>query len=385
MNKKNIYFMNSFEFKDVSELKTWDMVDIQIMRVGKWNHKYYWPFEVTTSTLRDVVSNFENKVRWLDDIAVDENHEYNHAAMWRYRKLYMPTGDELRATIELTEYGAEKLSKWMYKYFSPEIIRKDIDEETAEEITNLLIGGAFTNRPFFKKMVSLQASEWTTWQGANDTKPFIFYDVSSMEKIKTLLGQYKWSKTLNFNQKYDLKATFNELTDEEKATVQSDVDENLAKPEVEATAPAVVAPASVEPVKPADGEAVSASEFSEMKTKLKEYEYKTKFSENEKVADSMCYSETNKTGVFNTAKQKDSLTAFLMGLTEKQVGEFSELIKGIDASIFGMFSEVWSSSTNASASTSEEQKQHEAIKAFAEKNQCSYAEAINRIDRSNIA
>ena len=88
--------------------------------------------------LAEMIANFDANVRGVE-IAVDENHDENHKAMGRYRRLYSPTPDSLWATIELTQHGADLLSKGMYKYFSAEIVRKDVDEETGKEIKNLLV------------------------------------------------------------------------------------------------------------------------------------------------------------------------------------------------------------------------------------------------------
>lgn len=125
-------------FSDPSALKAGDLVDIQVIRAGKRNHKLYGPFEVTPEMLAEMIANFDTNVRGVD-IAVDENHDDDHKAMGRYRKLYSPTPDSLRASIELTQHGADLLSKGMYKYFSAEIVRKDIDEENGKEIKNLLV------------------------------------------------------------------------------------------------------------------------------------------------------------------------------------------------------------------------------------------------------
>jgi phage I-like protein len=106
-----------------------------------------------------VKKNFDDNVRKIE-LAVDENHEPHHKALAWYRELIVKDGGEtLFAKLELTPQGAKLLSEGAYKYFSPEIYFKKQDEETGEVISNLLIGGAFTNRPFFKAMKPLLASE----------------------------------------------------------------------------------------------------------------------------------------------------------------------------------------------------------------------------------
>jgi hypothetical protein len=84
---------------------------------------------VDTADILEMKRNFDNKVRGID-IAVDENHDPDHRALGRYKELYTKNKDtELRAKIELTELGADILSKGSYKYFSPEICWIWYDEE----------------------------------------------------------------------------------------------------------------------------------------------------------------------------------------------------------------------------------------------------------------
>lgn len=128
------------------------------MRTGKWNHPAYGEFEITPETLTQVKDNFTANLRGIK-LAVDENHEPNHKALAWYTELYQVTEDDLFAKLELTQKGADLLNEGAYRYFSPEIVFYKTDEETGKPITNMLVGGAFTNRPFFKSMQPLMASE----------------------------------------------------------------------------------------------------------------------------------------------------------------------------------------------------------------------------------
>lgn len=382
MNKTRFHIVQSFQFGEVADLVAWSMVDIQIMRTGKWNHRYYWPFEVTSETLDNVVRNFDNNVRGVD-IAVDENHEYDHKAMGWYRKLYRVGTDDLWATIELTEYGAEILRKWTYKYFSPEIVRNDVDEETGQEIKDLLIGGAFTNRPFFKKMVSLQASEWTAWQEWQDNSTFIFYDCKPMDKIKSLLESHKDSKTLKFNQKFDLKMAFNELPDEEKTQVQDEVDTELAKPEVETPAPSDDTPPPAPA--PADADKVDVAQYNEVLRQKNELEKQIVKSDCERMfSEKLAFTETNKSGIFNTSTQKESAIAFLMSLSSEQRAKFSDLVSGIDKSVFGIFGEHGHDGDVDNEEKTKQQKYHEAVINLSKEKAIPYHEAAKLVDYNSI-
>jgi hypothetical protein len=45
-------------------------------------------------------------------LAVDENHEQNHKALWWFQELYQKGKTSLFAKIELTKKGAELLTEW---------------------------------------------------------------------------------------------------------------------------------------------------------------------------------------------------------------------------------------------------------------------------------
>lgn len=130
---------SEFAEGDKTAKKAGDIVDIQIMRTGKWNHPAYGEFEVTADTLKQVKENFDNNLRGIK-LAVDENHEPNHKALAWYTELYQVTENDLFAKLELTQKGADLLNEGAYKYFSPEIVFYKIDEETGKPITNMLVG-----------------------------------------------------------------------------------------------------------------------------------------------------------------------------------------------------------------------------------------------------
>jgi hypothetical protein len=91
-------------FSAFQEHKTYsagDMVEVQIMRIGKRNHPSYGEIEVTADTLVDVKKNFEENKRGIE-LAVDENHEDNHKALGWYKELFI-VADGLYAKIELTK------------------------------------------------------------------------------------------------------------------------------------------------------------------------------------------------------------------------------------------------------------------------------------------
>lgn len=211
------------------EYKAGDEVKIQIMRTGERDHPAYWKVKVTKDTLKDVLKNFNSRARWID-LAVDENHEPNHRAFARFKKLYMEWQEALYGVVKLTQQGAEALTKWYYKYFSPEIIFQKKDEESWKIVKNLLLWGAFTNRPFFKNMQPLFATEAADTESDQNSNSslFLFSDWKPMKTLIQLLAKFSESKTISKIEQEEIQRLFGELDEADKAWFQEHVDEALA-------------------------------------------------------------------------------------------------------------------------------------------------------------
>lgn len=216
-----------------------DIVDIQIMRTGKWNHPVYGEFEVTEDTLKEVKQNFDNNLRGIR-LAVDENHEPNHKALAWYNELYQVSPQDLYAKLELTQKGADLLNEGAYKYFSPEIVFYKQDEESGKPITNMLVGGAFTNRPFFKSMQPLMASEdgqetgeTSEAQGVAGSEThdnfYIFFDLP-MKTLLDLLAKFSDFAKINKTEKAALEKAFSELDQGSRSdAITAEYNKTLAK------------------------------------------------------------------------------------------------------------------------------------------------------------
>lgn len=238
--------------KQKKDFKEGDMVEIQVMRVGKWKHPNYGEVKVTEKTLENVQKNFEENKRGIE-LAVDENHEDDHKALGWIRKVFRQGKDALFASIELTKKGAQLLTDGAYKYFSPEIIFSKKDEETGENVKDLLVGGAFTNRPFFKAMVPLMASEEAAGRRTNVSdkqtvsSPIIFNNlIKPMRKFLEMLSEIAGKEKLSATDIGHLKYSFNELKEENQKDVGDAVEDIYNRFEEENKKKV----ADVEPVKP---------------------------------------------------------------------------------------------------------------------------------------
>lgn len=200
-----------------------DIVRVQIMRTGKWDHPSYGEVKITKKVIQDVVSNFSNRERKID-LAVDENHEPDHKALAWFRDLVTENdGNDLYADVELTKKGADILNDGSYKYFSPEIVFHKIDEESGKPQSNLLIGGAFTNRPFFKDMQPLMASESAAngdnmgQSSAKEGHVVFFSHSKPMLKFLELMADLGEKSSITSMQKSELEKAYSELPAEDRS------------------------------------------------------------------------------------------------------------------------------------------------------------------------
>jgi len=129
-------------------------VEVQIFpKVGTYQHPRYGELKITPEFLQEVKRNFDAKVYQQDlPLTVDLEHQSSLSGAAGWISKVEVRGDGAFATIDLNDRGQELVSKDAYRYFSPEYYDKWVDPATNKEFANLLIGGALTNRPFFKGM-----------------------------------------------------------------------------------------------------------------------------------------------------------------------------------------------------------------------------------------
>lgn len=132
---------------------------VQVLRVGKFNHPKYGPFEITSQTLAEMKANFDNRARGID-LAFDYFHESDkEASAWVNALELREGGTELWAEVEWTPKAEQKLSERELRYFSPDFAFQWTDPETGIAHKNVLFGGGLTNRPFVKEMQAIVANE----------------------------------------------------------------------------------------------------------------------------------------------------------------------------------------------------------------------------------
>lgn len=133
---------------------------VQVLRVGSFNHPRYGRFEITKQTLSEMKKNFDAKIRGVD-MSFDYYHDSDKdAAAWVGDLELREDDTELWAiNVDWTPKAEAKLAERELRYFSPDFAFKWTDPEKGIEFSNVLFGGGLTNRPFVKEMKAIVADE----------------------------------------------------------------------------------------------------------------------------------------------------------------------------------------------------------------------------------
>ena len=131
--------------------------EIQIMMPGVWDTPYHGAFAITLDDLPQFVHNFNSGLR--KGYPIDIEHEDGGIAVGWITELADRGMDGLWAVVDWTDTGLKLLQDRAYRFFSPEWCTWYLDPETGQEYENVLVGGAITNRPLFKNLQPIMASE----------------------------------------------------------------------------------------------------------------------------------------------------------------------------------------------------------------------------------
>lgn len=131
---------------------------VHVLPLGSYKHPTYGTIDVTPTRVARFVENVKNQVRGIDP-SINYLHQGDgEAAGWI--KGAEARSDGLWAFVEWTSSAAQKLKEKAFKYFSAEIF-EEWEDPQGQRHSDVLFGGALTNRPFMKNMVPLNLSEAT--------------------------------------------------------------------------------------------------------------------------------------------------------------------------------------------------------------------------------
>lgn len=136
---------------------------IQAVPVGKYEHELYGELDFDLPKIQRFADNINNKARGIDpDVDYDHKRYSGEAAGW-IKAAEVRNG--LMVQVEWTPRAAQSIKAGEYKYFSPELVEEWTHPKTGTKFTDVVLGGAVTNRPFLKDIMPLNLSEVMTPRG----------------------------------------------------------------------------------------------------------------------------------------------------------------------------------------------------------------------------
>lgn len=318
--------------------------EIQILKKGEWDHPRYGRVEIGDKIMKEMISNFNQNIRAHSKkkgLPVDEEHFSAKGAVGWMKKLINRGSEGLFALVEWNSKGRQAIEDKVYKFFSPEFYFQYEDPETRRMHNNVLIGGALTNRPYFKSLNPVVLSEDIIYN--NNNNPMNLSELIKKD-LSSLNDEEKKFITSKFSELQDEdKKKFDELkpekTDEEKKKEEEEAKKAKEEKEANDNKPAGGVKAnegkiamSEEEVKKLKEDAQKGVQASEDLRKMKVESKVTEFT----------FSESNKDGRLPaTANADNKVVDFIMSLTEEMATKFYEIISSLPSpKIFGELGEA---------------------------------------------
>jgi hypothetical protein len=133
---------------------------VHALPIGKYDHPVYGAMDFTTEKINNFALSVKQKTRGID-LDIDYDHKQDpakgdKAAGW-IKDAEVRT-DGLYLNVNWTPSAAQALKDGEYRYFSPEFDDEWTDPQGLKH-TDILFGGALTNRPFLKDLMPVNLSE----------------------------------------------------------------------------------------------------------------------------------------------------------------------------------------------------------------------------------
>ena len=357
--------------------------EIEVLHAGEWEHPQYGNVKISEEDIDKFIASFENKVRKVD-IAVDQEHMPEKGAAGWYKDLRKVSDNgqsKLMAKIEWTPLGQQMIKDGIFKYFSPEFDFDYEDLETHDHFENVLIGGALTNRPYFKSLAPVALSE-NMYAGFTSIKSNEKGGEKGMTKKELKAKLVEDSK---FELAEDASDKEKKLFQEVKAELTKEAEDKEEKERIKAEEEAK---AKEEEEKKRAEEALKGSEkfiskadhtkqMNEMKSKMGIVEKKLRFKEVQAEVGGYVFSESNPKGVL-LAKNKKAAVELLMAATPKVAKLFSEFLAELAPVSSKLFEEQGGAEGEADKKSTIEQ---EALKMVEDKKAKTYGEAIKMLQK----
>jgi len=140
---------------------------LHALPIGTYEHPVYGQMQFTPEKVAAFAASVNNKIRGIDpDIDYEHKDKTTKAAGWV--KAAEARADGLHLKVDWTKAAADAIKAGEYRYFSPEFDDEWTDASGVKH-TNVLFGGALTNRPYLKDLLPVNLSEITTQQPQGGT------------------------------------------------------------------------------------------------------------------------------------------------------------------------------------------------------------------------
>lgn len=368
--------------------------EIHIVPTGKYTHWSGYEFEITPETIAELKRNFDNGAR--KDIPITAGHDNGMSggelpAVGWFTGITDRGVKGLYGFVKWTQEGRRLLAEKAFKYFSAEIAFEYTDLETKQSYASLLVGGALTNKPFFKQLdldpafgFSDADKEVAATVLSLEVPEIITQFTESTMNIADILAKLAAGETLSADEIAFVKENEGELTDEQKTAAagiladeatetdeereQREGDENEAKG-LNRDGSAKAAPAGEEGTQVDASEkgktvTLSATEVATLRAQADEGAKafaELKKAKDEKLVSGFLFSDSNKGGKF-LVKSKGALEKFVATLSEVQRDQFTNIVAGMPALSSKLFSEIGENAGGASTAFAEISKKIEEYK-----------------------
>ena len=382
-----------FEFDENGDAK-----QLQVLMCGSWNHPVYGPIIITADDIKEFKKNFDAGLR--RDIPITEGHESfdEKPAIGWFKELIDKGEGGLWAVTEWTEKGKTLLSEKAYKYFSPEFYTEYEDPESREIYKDVLVGGALTNKPYFKKMSAVVLSE------SSINHNYIFSDMElktitakKVEELtteeKAFLNEHKaelsTEELATFGSVLETEETAEQKAEREekekgdkneaegknrdgsaKELTQEQKDENVAKGLNEDGSVKEASDKNIVKMSAAEHKALTemANKGAKAFAELRESKVKNE-------ANKLIFSEQNSKGKI-LPKNEAQLHSFMLGLTDAQRKTFAEIVEAIPSS--QLFKELGAGNGTGEATAAGELTK-KVEKLMSEDKALKYSDAIKKV------
>jgi len=382
VNKQRLIFQSKVEFAEGKPPK-----EIQILPVGKWDHPRYGVIAITTDDIKEFKDNFDKKIR--KDIPITQGHESfdEKPAIGWFIKVEDRGDQGLWGRVDWNESGKTALKQKAFKYFSPEFHQFYEDPETREEHKNVLVGGALTNKPYFKELKAVVFSDKDLINSSDKDTMLVLKDLVKKEVAdltddeKTFINEHKDELSEEETTKFESVIETDggddnddkEETEEEKATREEkeegdkNEEDGLNRDGTKKEASEMVQMSASEKLALEEKANKGATAFAEL-DKMRV----------EKSLATLLFNENNAKGKV-LPKNKDMVFTFMTELSEKQRATFSEIINAIPST--KMFKEI--GAQNASENSAEVEVDTKVKTLMKENKEMTYSEAVNKIFAEN--